>query len=174
MLRSKWVLALALVFLVAGCDRLSQQVNRSGPLTEEQIDSARADGVPVIIYDASFSHAATPEQSPELTVQFINVSDKQIDSITLLVVSCLAAEGQQDVYATLPMKGPFAPKAIYASHPTVDSSAGWSARQASRMSIKAADVAFQDGSKQSFTGGDISKLLDNRVSNYCTAASDPH
>ena len=41
------------------------------------------------------------------------------------------------------------------------------------MSIKAADVVFQDGSKQSFTDN-VSKLLDGRLSNFCTAASDPH
>lgn len=172
MSRSKWVLAL--VFLLAGCDRLSQQINRSGPLTDEEIADARADGVPLVIYEASFSHPAAPDQGTELTVRFINVSDKEIDSITLLVVSCLAPAGREDVYAALPMKGPFAAKGIFANHPTIDTTAGWSARQTSRMSIKAADVVFRDGSKQSFTEKDISKLIDDRISNYCTAATDPH
>ena len=159
------------VFLLAGCASISQQINRSGPLTDEQIANARADDVPLIIYDTSFSHSAASQPAAELTVRFINVSDKQIDSVTLLVVSCLG--GQQDIYATLPMKGPFTSKAIYASHPVIEGPAGWSIRETSRMSIKAADVVFQDGSKQSFTDN-VSKLLDGRLSNFCTAASDPH
>ena len=111
MSRSKWVLVLASVLLLAGCDRLSQQINRSGPLSDEQIANARADDVPLIIYDTSFSHSAASQPAAELTVRFINVSDKQIDSVTLLVVSCLGG-GQQGVYAALPIQGPFASKAI--------------------------------------------------------------
>lgn len=167
----KAVLVLASIFLLAGCASISQQINRSGPLTDEEIANARANDVPVIIYDTSFSHGAAAQPSPELTVRFINVSDKQIDTVTLLVVSCLGDEG---VYGTLAMKGPFASKAIYANHPTLDGSVEWSAHQTSQMLIKGADVTFQDGSKQSFGGKDISKLFGQQLSNYCARASDPH
>lgn len=170
---SKMYLLPALALLVAGCAGFGQDVHDrlhpSGPVTEEEIFNARADQAPVIIYSTSFSHGAAPQQGTELTVRFINVSDKQIDAITLLVMSCLGASGQeQGVYAVLPIKGPFAPSGVFESHPSVDASAGWGSGQTSQMMIKAADVLFQDGSKQSFTGKDISKLFGNQLSNYCS------
>ncbi len=166
---SKRYWLLVLVFLVTGCTSLDQRLHPSGPVSEEEIFNARANQAPVIIYSTSFSHGAAPQQTAELTVRFINVSDKQIDAITLLVVSCLGSDGQdQGVYATLPMKGPFASNGVFETHPTVDASPGWTARQTAQMMIKGADVLFQDGSKQSFTGKDISKLIGNQLSNYCT------
>ena len=173
MLKKQWIVVLA--FLVVGCASLDQKLNPSGPVSEEEIFNARADQAPVIIYSTSFSHGAETQQPTELTVRFINVSAKQIDAITLLVVSCMAAGGQdQGGYAALPMKGPFAPSGVFESHPSVDASAGWTSRQTSQMMIKAADVLFQDGSKQSFTGKDISKLFGNQLSNYCAAVSGTH
>lgn len=170
MLRKFWVPVLALA--VAGCGNIN--LNPSGPVSEQEIDNARADQVPVLIYDTSFSHGAAPQGAGPLTVKLINVSDMQIDMITLLVVSCAGANGQeQGVYATLPVKGPFAPKAVYETHPTLDSSAGWGARETAQMMIKAADVSFHDGSKQSFTGT-ISKLMGSQLSNYCVTANERH
>jgi len=174
MLRSKWILALALGFLLGGCASLSQRLNPSGPLSDQEIANARANDVPVIIYDTSFSHGVAPPQATEPTVKLINVSYKQINSITLLVVSCTGTtSGEDGVYATLSLKGPFAPKTVYESHSKVDDSAGWTAGQSSQMMIKAADVLFQDGSKRSFTD-DVSKLFSNQTPNYCAKASGPH
>lgn len=170
MLRKYWVLAL--VVLVAGCASIKASLDpSSGPVSEQEIDNARADQVPVIIYDTSFSHGAAVQAAGKLTVKLINVSDKQIDQITLLVVSCAGGGQEQGVYTTLSVTGPFAPKGVFETHPILDSSAGWSAAQTSQMMIKAADVTFHDGSKQSFTDN-ISELMGSQMSNYCVTAKE--
>lgn len=154
--------------LLAGC--ASQGIS----VSDDEILKAKADHVPVIIYDTSFSHGGTPQEVTGLTVRLLNTSDKTIYAVTLLLTFCKGASGQEvEGYSTLPLKGPYAANTAYEYHPGLDGSPAWTMRRTMQMVINGADVVYADGSTESYSDKDVSKLLGKHLSNYCSTTLFP-
>ena len=167
MLRGTWILGW--LFLVAGC--ASQAIS----VSDDEILKAKADHVPVIIYDTSFSHGGTPQEVNGLTVRLLNTSDKTINVVTLLLTFCKGATGQEEAgYSALPLEGPFEANTAYENHPGIGGSTNWTERRGVTMVIKGAEVVFADGSNGSYTDKDVSKLLGKHLSNYCSTTLFPN
>ncbi len=165
----KMELTLGAVFLLASC--ASQGIS----VSDDEILKAKADHVPVIIYDTSFSHGGTPQEVTGLTVRLLNTSDKTINAVTLLMTFCKGATGQEmEGYSTLPLLGPFEANTAYENHPGLDGSPAWTARRTMQMVIKGADVVYADGSSESYSDKDVSKLLGKHLSNYCSTTLYPN
>lgn len=155
--------------LIAGC--ASQAIS----VSDDEILKAKADHIPVIIYDTSFSHGGTPQEVTGLVVRLLNTSDKTINVVTLLLTFCKGATGQEDAgYSTLPLEGPFEANTAYENHPSIGGSTDWTARRGMTMVIKGAEVVYADGNTKSYSDKDVSKLLGKHLSNYCSTILFPN
>ncbi len=157
------------ILVLTGCASQGIQVS------DEEILKAKADHIPVIIFDTSFSHGGTPQDVTALNVDLLNVSDKAINTVTLFTTFCKGATGQEEAgYSTLPLEGPFEANTAYENHPGLGGSPAWTGRRTAQMVIKGVEVVYADGSTESYSDKDVSKLLGKHLSNYCSTTLFPN
>jgi|SRR5690242_9190159 len=130
------------------------------------MEEGRANGVPLVIYDISANDPHHIYSQP-VAVAFLNTQDQEIRSVVLTVAICGIKAAQEGTW-TLNLGGSFEPDSSFMIQPISDSDAEGRQfhMQLSHMVIKAIQVT-DAGGVRTYTGDDVTKMVDKRVANYC-------
>ncbi|HEY3646124.1 MAG TPA: hypothetical protein VGM16_12370 [Gammaproteobacteria bacterium] len=130
------------------------------------MDEGRANGVPLVIYDISANDAHRLYSQP-VAVAFVNTQDAEIQSVVLTVSIC-GIKASQNGSWTLNMGGEFGPDASFMIQPisNPDANGNQYHMELSHMVITSIEVKDAGGTR-TYSGKDVSKLIDGRVANYC-------
>jgi hypothetical protein len=130
------------------------------------MDEGRADSVPLVIYDISANDAHYLYSQP-VAVAFVNTQDAEIKSVVLTVAVC-GIKASQGTSSTLDLGGPFESDASFMIQPISDPDANGDRYHMVLPHVVITAIQVTDASGvRTYTGKDVTKLVDKRVANYC-------